>query len=141
MSSFNSFLTEYDTDSESNSESEYESGIEDSDHNSTAPPSPSSESSHLSRGGSSGRRHRRHKTLLQRLLLWMLWPLRLWSRLWYVRPFALILSWIEDAGFRSLQQNASAVCQLCLGYLTSISSQLRPSILVLRIREFFMVSN
>ncbi|KAG0558014.1 hypothetical protein KC19_11G172800 [Ceratodon purpureus] len=82
VSSFNSFLTEYDTDSESNSESEYESGIEDSDHNSTAPPSPSSESSHLSRGGSSGRRHRRHKTLLQRLLLWMLWPLRLWSRLW-----------------------------------------------------------
>lgn len=96
VSSFNTFLAEYETDSESDSEYEYEyeSGIEDND--STAPPSPSSECSHLSRAGSSGRgsgrRHRRNKTLLQRLLLWILWPLRLLVhifRLWYVGSFAL----------------------------------------------------
>jgi len=78
VSSFNTFLAEYDTESESDSEYENESGIEDND--STAPPSPSSECSHLSRAGSSGRssgrRYKRNKTLLQRLLLWILWPLR-----------------------------------------------------------------
>jgi hypothetical protein len=102
VSSFNTFLTEYDSDSGSGSEPEYASGVEDNDPNSTVPPSPSSESSHLSRAGSSGRRHRRSKTLLERLLLWMLWPLRLWSRLWYVGSSALNLLFellIEDTGF------------------------------------------
>lgn len=95
VSSFNTFLAEYDTDSESDSEYEYESGIEDNDI--SAPPSPTSDCSHLSRAGSSGRgsgrRYRRNKTLLQRLLLCILWPLRLlvhMFRLWYVISFALI---------------------------------------------------
>ncbi|KAG0607690.1 hypothetical protein M758_8G047800 [Ceratodon purpureus] len=75
VSSFNTFLGEYDSDSESGSENEDESGVEESDN--TAPPSPStSECSHLSRSGSSGRHRRRNKTLLQRFLLFFLWPLR-----------------------------------------------------------------
>lgn len=80
VSSFNRFVTEYDSASESGSEPESESRVEE--HDTTAPPSPCSETSHLSRAGSSGRRHRRNKTLLQRLLLWMLWPLWLWCRIW-----------------------------------------------------------
>lgn len=89
VSSFNTFVAEYDSDSDSNSEYGYESGIEDSDG--TAPPSPStSECSHLSRSGSSGRHRRRNKTLLLRLLLLILWPLRLLVHLfWYVRFCAL----------------------------------------------------
>lgn len=89
VSSFNTFLAEYDSDSDSSSEYEYESGIEDSD--STAPPSPSSECSHLSRSGSSGRHRRRNKTLFQRILLWILWPLRFLVQIfhWYVRSYPL----------------------------------------------------
>lgn len=75
VSSFNTFLADYDTDSESSDEFEHEFGVEDID--STAPPSPSSECSHFSRSGSSGRRNRRNRTLAQRLLLWILWPLRI----------------------------------------------------------------
>ncbi|XP_024356464.1 uncharacterized protein [Physcomitrium patens] len=98
VSSFNTFISEYDTDSESNSENEDGSGVEDND--STALPSPSSESSHLSRAGSSGRRHRRNKTLLQRLLIWMMWPLRFWF-------FILTCVWSNSGSFRRLARRFS----------------------------------
>ena len=90
VSSFNTFLAEYDSDADSGSEYEYESGIED--NCSTAPPSPSSECSHLSRSGSSGRHRRQKKTLLQRLLLLIMWPLHFLIhifRLWYVKSYSL----------------------------------------------------
>ncbi|KAG0621286.1 hypothetical protein M758_3G008100 [Ceratodon purpureus] len=75
VSSFNSFIHDYESDVDSDYESEYESGWDD---DSLPPSSPCSTTSHTSRASSFGR-HRRHSALWKRLLRTFFWPLRMWS--------------------------------------------------------------
>jgi hypothetical protein len=76
VSSFNAFISEYDSEDEWSSESEYGSGLEEVDD--TGPPSPASQTSHMSRHSSTSRVERRHRSLLQRSLRCLTWPLRHW---------------------------------------------------------------
>jgi hypothetical protein len=90
VSSFNCFIHEYDTYSESESESEDESGLEGSNHNNSSlllPSSPSSPTSHVSRASSSSSsglliRHQkwRHSSSFWKLMGQKLtWPFHAWG--------------------------------------------------------------
>jgi len=75
VSSFNSFIHDYDSDDELYyDESEYESECEDS----LAPSSPCSTTSHVSRASSFGKHHR-HSGLWKRFFRLVFWPLRIWG--------------------------------------------------------------
>ena len=73
VSSFNSFIHDY----ESNDDLYYESESESESEDSLAPSSPCSTTSFVSRA-SSFSRHRRHSGLCKRLLRSVFWPFRIW---------------------------------------------------------------